>query len=206
MTRPTSAPLAGLALAVATALAACNAGGGTTPSSTPSPVPSLAPTALPSVPTDPTADPSPSLEPFVCTLPLHAAATTDRAQITRVAVGTHPGYDRIVFEFATGLPEYTIELATPPFTADPSGLPLSVRGERFLHVVLHNGTRVLPDGTESYAGAVSFSPSYPILRDLQSAGDFEAMASWYVGLAADTCVRVLTLEGPSRLVIDLQQP
>ena len=39
-----------------------------------------------------------------------------------------------------------------------------------------------------------------------SSGDFEAQSTWYFGLAAESCVRVLTLtdDGTARLVIDIE--
>ena len=51
------------------------------------------------------AEPTESLPPFACTPSVTIAKTTDRAQITDVRVGTHDGYDRVVFEFAAGLPD-----------------------------------------------------------------------------------------------------
>lgn len=68
------------------------------------------------------------------------------ALLTDVRVGTHPGYDRIVFEFVTtrisrrrplGVPRYEITRAETPLTEDPSGLPLSVGGSVFLGIVFH---------------------------------------------------------------------
>jgi len=145
-----------------------------------------------------------SLAPFVCTLPIHAAATTPRAQITDLTLGAHDSYDRIVFDFAAGIPEYTVEKAVPPLTQDPSGLPMQVQGSSFLRIVLHGGTVQLPAGGQSYGGATSFTPHFAKLSDLQSAGDFEAVASWYAGMSGDACVRVFTVSAPNRLVIALQ--
>jgi hypothetical protein len=148
--------------------------------------------------------PDESLPPFACSLPVHGTATTPRAQITDLRVGTHSGYDRIVFSFATGIPEYVVEKAVPPLTKDSSGLPVQVEGTSYLRIVLHGGTIQLPDGGQSYSGATSFTPHFPKLVDLQSSGDFEAVASWYAGTNADACVRAFTLTAPDRLVIDLQ--
>ena len=119
-------------------------------------------------------------------------------------VGTHTAYDRIVFSFATGIPEYVIEKAVPPLTKDPSGTVVQVEGTSYLRIVLQGGTVQLPDGGQSYSGATSFTPHFSKLVDFQSSGDFEAVASWYVGTSADACVRAFTLTAPDRLVIDLQ--
>ena len=145
-----------------------------------------------------------SLPPFTCTLPIRGAATTPRAQITDLTLGAHDTYDRVVFDLATGIPEYTVENAAPPLTQDPSGLPMQVQGSSFLRLVLHGGTVQLPAGGQSYGGAASFTPHFVKLIDFQSAGDFEAVSSWYLGMSGDACVRVFTLTAPNRLVIDLQ--
>jgi len=152
----------------------------------------------------PSATASETLGPFTCSLPLSGAATVDRAQITDVRVDGHDAYDRIVFEFASGLPEYTISTATPPFTRDPSGLSMAVAGSAFLSVVMPGGTTVTPDGTLTYSGPTDFSPSLTKVTQLVEAGDFEAVSSWYVGLSSASCVLVLTLTDPSRLVIDIE--
>ena len=132
------------------------------------------------------------------------AATANRAQIHDIRVGTHDGYDRIVWEFESGIPAVTVERTQPPFIADPSGLPLSVHGSSFLKIVMQGGTILTPDYTKSFTGATSLMPAYPTLVELKAAGDFEGVGTWYVGMSAETCVRVFTLTAPDRLVIDLQ--
>lgn len=189
-----------VSLLVSIILVACRAGGGF-PSSAPS-AHASSPGASASV--EATASPSENLGPFACNLPVAAAATTDRAQITDVRVDTHDGYDRIVIEFASGLPEYTISAASPPFTHDPSGLPLNVAGSAILSIVMHDGTKVTPDGTLTYSGPTDFTPNLSKVVELVEAGDFEAVSSWYIGLASVSCIRVLTLSDPSRLVIDIE--
>jgi hypothetical protein len=129
----------------------------------------------------------------------------ERAQITDVRVGTHDGYDRVVFEFDSGIPQFTLEEATPPLLRDPSGLEIDVEGNAFWRLVMHGGTAALPDGGASYNGPTDFTPNFPKLSELVSAGDFEAVSSWYIGLDDESCVRVLTLNEPSRLVIDIEQ-
>jgi hypothetical protein len=149
-------------------------------------------------------EPSGNLGPFACTLPVSDPGTAARAQITGVRVGTHADYDRIAFEFDAGIPRYQIETATPPFYADPSGLPLQIAGSAFWKITLIGGTRVKPDGGSSYAGPTNFVPNFNALVQLEEGGDFEALSTWYVGLTDTSCVRVLTLSDPARLVIDIR--
>ena len=150
--------------------------------------------------------PSDELGPFTCDLPIHVDQTVARANITDVRTGTHDGYDRVVFEFADGLPEASLERAEPPFTHDASGEPIAVQGESFLRLIMRGGTKQTDDGTSSYDGPLEFEPNDPALVHLIEGGDFEAQSTWYFGLAAASCVRVLTLadDGSARLVVDIE--
>jgi hypothetical protein len=154
---------------------------------------------------EPTAEPTDGLGEFACSFPVEGVGTVERAQITDVRVGTHDGYDRVVFEFDSGIPQFTLDEATPPLIADPSGRELSVEGDAFWHLVMHGGTHISPDGDETYAGTRDFTPDFPKLAELIEGGDFEAVSTWYFGLTEESCVRVLTLNNPSRLVIDIEQ-
>lgn len=191
------------------ALAGCQGAGGS-PSASASVAPTTSASAAPSVTVSASAstaasvEPSESQGPFACALPVTAPGTATRAQITDLRVGTHSGYDRIVFEFAAGIPEYRIEEAAPPFTQDPSGLPMNVAGSTFWKIVLNGGTILSPDGGVTYSGSRDFSPGFPRLVQFVTGGDFEAVSTWYVGLSDVSCIRVQALSSPSRLVIDIQ--
>jgi hypothetical protein len=187
-------------------VAACSS-----PSSTPSAdgSSSAAPTTSPAASGGASEKPIPTdeLGDFTCDLPLHEDATIAHANITDVRTGTHDGYDRVVFEFADGLPEASLERAEPPFTQDASGQPIDVQGESFLRLILRGGTKQTLEGTTSYDGPTEFETGYPALVHLIEGGDFEAQSTWYFGLAAESCVRILTLtdDGTARLVIDIEQ-
>ena len=164
---------------------------------TSSPVPSA--TATPTASTSP--EPTDALGPFVCGSPITMAAVgTGQGVTTSVRVGLHPGYDRLVFEYAGGRrPQFIIDVVTPPFSLDPSGLPLAVEGTRFMRIRL--------DGiVVGYAGATSFKPGGPFIVDVERLGEYEGQQSWIVGLAAGACPRVFGLTGPSRWVVDFGRP
>lgn len=187
-------------LCITLGAAACSApsAAGSAPSATPLARPSAAGSGTP------TAGAADATGPFTCALPITQAGTASLAQITDLRVASHLGYDRIAFEFASGIPQFTLTVATPPFARDPSGLPLQVGGTAHLRLVLHGGTKVSPDGALTYAGPKQFAPGASRLVELVEAGDFEAVSSWLIGLRSASCVRVLTLSSPARLVIDLQ--
>lgn len=203
----------------ATILGGC-AGAGSPQGSTASMQPSSAPSSASAQPTDsaaPTAsvstspsasasaEPSASLPAFACTPSTALAATTPRATITDVRIGTHDGYDRVVFEFDAGIPTVTVAAALPPFYEDGSGLPVVVVGTAFLQVTMTGASAADPDGVVAYDGPYSFTPGFPRLAHLIRGGDFEAVSTWYIGLNGGACLRVLAMESPSRLVIDIEQ-
>lgn len=151
-----------------------------------------------------------SSAPFACE-PLDIRREADRthALIADVRVGTHSGYDRVVFEFAQapdappGIPEYILQNAEPPLAQDPSGMPMDVAGDRYVQLALLGGTKYDEDYNLTYGGPTEFDPGFPALVALHEADDFEATATWYLGLHREPCLRVFTLSGPHRLVIDI---
>ena len=212
MTRmqPSRHTLGALALITGLVLAGCSGSSpSVAPSSTPLTSPSVEPSTAASVPASVEAsaaasEPTESLPAFACVPSVTVASTTDRAQITDVRVGTHAGYDRVVFEFASGLPDALIEGVLPPLYADPSGLEMDVAGSHFLRVTMHGATKVSPEGGVTYSGSTNFAPGFDRLVQLIEGGDFEAVSTWYLGLNGAGCYRVLTLTSPSRLVIDIE--
>lgn len=208
--QPSSHTLGALAVIAAVILAGCTgASPSVAPSSTPLASASVEPSAAASVPASVEAsaaasEPTESLPAFACVPSVTVASTTQRAQITDVRVGTHDGYDRVVFEFASGLPDAVIEGVLPPLYADPSGLEMDVAGTAFLKMTMHGGTKVSPQGGITYTGSTNFAPGFDRLVQLIEGGDYEAVSTWYLGLNGAGCYRVLTLTGPSRLVIDIE--
>ena len=209
---------AGVVIGLAFALSACGQGAEPTASVPTSVEPSVTPTSAasprtePERPTPSATTPSASLPPFACeTLEIEADGEVDQAVITDVRVGTHAGYDRVVFEFnqgraggPPGIPAYSLEYAGPPLTHMPSDLPMEVPGNTFMKLVLQGGTKLDEDYHLVYDGTTRFDPGYPMLVALYESGDFEAVSAWYLGLDREPCIRVFTLAGPPRLVIDVE--
>ena len=200
-------PVATAVIALALVACAPAAGGSASPSDSAPPsvaLPSESAAETPTIP--PSSQPTDDLGAFTCELPLSGAGTVARAQITDVRVGSHAGHDRIVIEFDDGIPPYVLQAATPPLLSDPAGMEMDVEGTAFLNLTLMGGTRVTEDGEFTYDGRTDFQPAdFPVLAQLVESGDFEATSAWYLGLKQESCVRVLTLSDPARLVIDIQQ-
>lgn len=208
--RHRSAPLSGLIAGLL--LAACSTTPSTVPSATIGAGSSVGPSATPTTTASsaasesaaPTAVLTSTEAGFACAT-VRGGPTTERAQLSDIRLGTHAGFDRVTFQFDAGLPRYTVETATPPFTRDASGMPIDINGSAFLRVTLEGGTKVLPNGGVSYVGATEFKPGYPKIVHVVEAGDFEAVSTWYVGLSSDGCFRVTALSSPARLAIDVEQ-
>jgi hypothetical protein len=172
-------------------------------------LPSPSETASPSPPQAsivPTPTPTAPDEGWICGLPVTLAATGGVvAHTTDVRVATHSGYDRIVFEYLEdGTPAFEMRTASPPFTQDASGLPMTVSGSPVMQITLNGATKLADDGSLTYTGPTNFQPGDPQLTQLIERGDFEAVNSWYVGFNGGSCIRAAVLTDPSRIVIDLQ--
>jgi hypothetical protein len=202
------------ALAIAALLAAACASPG--PTASPPAAPSTAPpptvTAVPTPPA-PTLVPTPavSARPFTCGEPVGRPGTVPRAQIGGLSVVNAAGIGQITFTFlpngnVAAVPQVTVRPATPPFSKDPSGLPLEVAGTAFLEIVLHGGTALDESYQPTYEGPVDFAPAGSPIVEMKRAGDFEAVSSWVVGLDGPPCVRILPFDGTSRLVIEVSTP
>ena len=182
---PTSAAPTATATATRTATPAP-----TTPA--PSPTPTPAPTTSPG-----------STPPQLCA-PRTGGSPLTSNRVVAIRAAHNPGFDRIVFEFSgVGVPEYRIELANS-FTA-PSGQAVRVDGNAFFSVRLgaqaHNDT-----GQRSYPQADPFRVLLSAVREIKLVEDFEGVVVFGVGLERPICPTVLTLQGPSRVVIDFPTP
>jgi hypothetical protein len=148
--------------------------------------------------------PSDELHEFSCELPIVEDPSVPLANITDVRVAGHDGFDRVAFEFEQGTPELSLDRAVPPFTQDASGEPIVVDGTSFLRLTMRGGSKQTDANTSSYNGPTDFDPGLPILVDLVEGGDFERQSTWYFGLTRESCVRLMLLADPARLVIDIE--
>jgi hypothetical protein len=171
----------------------------TSASASPTLGPTIGPTSGPS--SGPSIGPSPSVAVTCATQFVVPATTESVTPITDVRMGTHPGYDRIVVEFAgPGRPQLTVEQTHGPFVQDASGQTIKVPGNVFLSLKLFDAS-----GYRTYKGPSSLSPGYPNLVALVNAGDYEGYVTWIAGLGDinSICYNVSTLANPTRIVIDI---
>jgi hypothetical protein len=131
--------------------------------------------------------------------PTSAAIATPRLVAVRAA--HHPGIDRVVFEFAGGLPSSRSAAYVSQLVGDASGLPVRIAGlavlkVRFSSVNAHDST-----GRTTAPTRVAYN--LPNVMSVVQAGDFEAVVTYGIGLMSRQPYRMFTLTGPPRVVVDV---
>jgi hypothetical protein len=146
-----------------------------------------------------TATPAAALPAFG-TAPVVVAPPNTSTTITAVRVGQNVGFDRVVFDIGGPLPGYRVSYV-PQVTEEGSGKPVPLAGAADILVTLSH-TEWLTTPSPS----VNVSTGFPGLRQVRSAGEFEAQASYGIGQATKAGFRVFTLTAPNRVVIDVRHP
>lgn len=135
------------------------------------------------------------------------ATNEETALLTDVRAARHEGYDRVVFEFGNVVPGYDVRYVAKPVHADASGLVVPVAGNHVVQVRMENALDAdltHESAPPTYTGPQRFSPGTPEVVELVRAGGFEAVLTWVAGLNDRVDFRVLTLQGPPRLVVDFR--
>ena len=142
--------------------------------------------------------PAPTPQPFACS-DRSGGTTGLSAQLTAIRVAHHaeaPGFDRIVFDFGSGIPSYDlIRQESSTFVRDASGQSVTLAG--------NTGIKLIFRDTDVQGVSDDQKPNLPAVREIANIGNFERVLSYGIGLSSPQCVRVLELSSPSRLVVDV---
>ena len=136
--------------------------------------------------------------------PSHPAATTTGPRLIAIRAAHHPGPDRLVFEFSGPPPSQQHVRYVGRLIADPSGRSIPIAGRAILAASFFPATARGAATGVAVPERVAFA--LPNVMTVVSAGDFESVLSYGIGLAKRTTFRVFTLTGPSRVVIDVDTP
>jgi hypothetical protein len=139
------------------------------------------------------------LPPFT-TAPKSSPGSGGQAELFGVATGCHPSFDRFVVRARFATPRYDVRYVKR-IIADGSGRPVPLRGTKRIRVVIRNARGHTSGGTNLLPGVRT--PLCPNLRQIKTAGDFEGVVSFGLGLRRKTGFRVFRLTGPTRIVIDV---
>jgi hypothetical protein len=139
------------------------------------------------------------LPPFT-TAPKSSSGSGGQAELSGVATGCHPTFDRFVIRTRFGTPRYDVRYVKR-IVADGSGRPVALLGAKRIRVVIRNARGHTQGGTNLLPRVRT--PRCPNLRQLKTAGDFEGVVSFGLGLRRKAGFRVFRLTGPARIVVDV---
>ncbi|HEX5690418.1 MAG TPA: hypothetical protein VFX76_10475 [Roseiflexaceae bacterium] len=112
---------------------------------------------------------------------------------------TNPKYDRVVFEFDGPIPLLHLQYVDQ-LIADGSGAPIFLAGQAIMRVQFMPANA--HDDRYNSTAPQRMKPGMPLVKEIVSAGDFEAVVTYGIGLARKAETRMLTLAEKSRVVID----
>lgn len=116
----------------------------------------------------------------------------------------HGTYDRVVFEFmGPEMPTYHIEYIDKPVRSCGSGDVVPFAGDGWLEVRFTDAQAHAPEGDATIKDR-SKSPNLPIVKDLKITCDFEGEVTWVLGVASPNKYRVIELQDPTRLALDIK--
>ena len=110
-----------------------------------------------------------------------------------------PHYDRVVFEFSGPVPLLRLEYVKQ-LISDGSGVPIHVAG-RSIYCAQFATAQAHDDAGHATAPN-RILPKLPIIREIVSAGDFEGIVTYGIGVSKKAYTRILTMDNANRLVID----
>lgn len=160
--------------------------------------------------TDTPAVATPAATPAPAAQDAWTAGATDRVRtmagpvvLRDVRVGMNTGFDRIVLEFAgSSVPGYRVEYVDGAEQCG-SGDAVRVAGDGALAITLR--------GTQAHdeRGQATISPrerrlQMPVIKEYEFSCDFEGVTQVVLGVAGSNRYRVTELQGPTRLIVDVQ--
>lgn len=129
------------------------------------------------------------------------ARTATQAEVYDLRVACHPTFDRLVIRARLGTPGFSVRYV-PRIVHDSSGLVVQLLGRRRIQVVLRPA-RAHTLGGRSLA-PTRLRPLCPQLRQVRSAGDFEGVVTYGLGIRQLRPFRVFRLRNPTRIVVDIR--
>lgn len=125
------------------------------------------------------------------------------AIVQEVRTARHDDHDRIVFEFSgPDIPGFHIEYIDEPVRECGSGKPVYLPGDGWL-MIKFLSARMHKNGSSTVTQR-DLEPNHPILLRLTTVCDFENYVTWVASVATPNKFQVLTLENPSRLIVNIK--
>jgi hypothetical protein len=128
----------------------------------------------------------------------------DMPMLVAIRTGSHPGYDRVVLQFRNALPSWRVGYVDR--VTSESGATVPLEGGASLLVDVHPAwahDQNSPSFPATYTGPRTLSPRYPTLLQVRLVEEFEGHLTVGVGVQRQAGFRVLELQEPARLAIDV---
>ncbi len=126
------------------------------------------------------------------------------APLSTVRTAKHSDFERIVFEFnGTELPNYKVEYRDTPPAACGFGNTVSVPGDMWLEIRFEPAAAHDQNG-QANVSKPSLAPTLINLRAVEQICDFESVLTWVAGVTHPNRYRVMELQLPTRLVVDVR--
>jgi hypothetical protein len=122
-------------------------------------------------------------------------------QMRIVRVASQKSFDRVVFEFADGVPSFSIKYAKPPIYDEGTMKPIEISGASPLVVTF---AFYYGEHTEIYQGFPKGKLDLSVLREIKNIDSSEGVMSYALDLQTRHPFRVTTLTNPARLVVDIK--
>ena len=126
------------------------------------------------------------------------------AMLVNVRTARQDGFDRIVFEFDSHVPQWRAEYVDRPQYECGSGDAVRLEGDGWLQVNFEAANAHTEDGRATSAPRHVADPAGENLREMRRICDFEAQVQYVIGVASPNEYRAFELSGPARLVVDIQ--
>ena len=123
-------------------------------------------------------------------------------QMRIVRVARNDGFDRVVFEFADGVPSFLVSYASPPILEETTMAPVEISGTAVLVVTF---SFYYGEHTSIYQGFPKGKLDLPVLNEIKNIDSSEGVMSYALDLQGRHPFRVSTLANPARLVVDIKQ-
>jgi hypothetical protein len=139
--------------------------------------------------------------PAFTTAPKTSAGSGGQIELFGATAGCHPTFDRFVIRARSATPSYDVRYVNS-IVGDGSGLVVPLLGTKRIRVVIRDARGHTRGGRNLLPSVIT--PLCSHLRQIKTAGDFEGVVTFGLGLRRKTGFRVFRLTSPTRIVVDVE--
>lgn len=122
-------------------------------------------------------------------------------QLRIVRVAKQAGFDRVVFEFADGVPSFFVNYTKAPIYQEETMTEVKIGGTAFIEISFQF---YYGEHAEIYKGYPQGKLNLPVLLEMKNIDASEGVMAFALGLQGRHAFRVQTLTSPARLVVDIK--